>query len=97
MNGGHEIRRARFRQTVRELQQRSNVFEPSLTEACAPDLESWESLDAANHNYQRLFFRDGRLVGGCLIGDIKMQTRIIQLIQGRQVTAESERGKLLAA
>jgi NAD(P)H-nitrite reductase large subunit len=44
-----------------------------------------------------LFFKDGRLVGGCLIGDIKMQTRIIQLIQSRQITPESDRGKLLAA
>jgi hypothetical protein len=36
-------------------------------------------------------------VGGCLIGDIKMQTRIIQMIQARQVIPEQERGKLLAA
>jgi myo-inositol-1-phosphate synthase len=41
--GGHEIRRAGFRQTVRELQQRSNVFDPGLTEACLPDLERWEA------------------------------------------------------
>jgi NAD(P)H-nitrite reductase large subunit len=75
----------------------SRIRVMGLTPANVPNLESWESLDAANRNYQRLFFKDGRLVGGCLIGDIKMQTRIIQLIQGRQVTAESERGKLLAA
>src|SRR5262249_5274771 len=43
MVGGHEIRRAGFRQTVRELQQRSNVFDPALTEACQPDLERWEA------------------------------------------------------
>src|SRR4051812_19380215 len=41
--GGHEIRRAGFRQTVRDLQQRSNIFDPGLTEACAPDLERWEA------------------------------------------------------
>src|SRR5579872_3139835 len=41
--GGHEIRRTSFRQTVRELQQRSNIFEPSLADACAPDLEQWEA------------------------------------------------------
>src|SRR4051812_46629168 len=41
--GGHEIRRAGFRQTVRDLRQRSNVFDPGLTEACAPDLERWEA------------------------------------------------------
>src|SRR5919109_3942175 len=40
--GGHEIRRAGFRQTVRELRQRSNVFDPAVVEACSPDLERWE-------------------------------------------------------
>jgi NAD(P)H-nitrite reductase large subunit len=74
----------------------SRIRVMGLTPANLPDLESWEHLDAVNRNYQRLFFREGRLVGGCLIGDIKMQTRIIQLIQGRQITPESERGKLLA-
>jgi myo-inositol-1-phosphate synthase len=41
--GGHEIRRAGFRQTVLELQQRSNIFDRDLTDACAPDLEAWEA------------------------------------------------------
>jgi myo-inositol-1-phosphate synthase len=41
--GGHEIRKAGFRQTVRELQQRSNVFTPHLADACQPDLERWEA------------------------------------------------------
>ena len=75
----------------------SRIRVMGLTPENVPDLESWEHLDAANRNYQRLFFKDGRLVGGCLIGNIKMQTRIIQMIQARQVTPESERGKLLAA
>jgi myo-inositol-1-phosphate synthase len=39
--GGHDVRRTDFRQTVRELHQRSNVFEPSLAEACADDLAAW--------------------------------------------------------
>ena len=75
----------------------SRIRVMGLTPENVPDLESWEHLDAPSRNYQRLFFKDGRLVGGCLIGDIKMQTRIIQMIQARQVTPESERGKLLAA
>jgi NAD(P)H-nitrite reductase large subunit len=75
----------------------SRIRVMGLTPENVPDLESWEHLDAANRNYQRLFFKDGRLVGGCLIGNIKMQTRIIQMIQARQVTPESERGKLLVA
>src|SRR5262249_21325229 len=41
--GGHEIRTGGFRQTVHELQQRSNIFEPALTQACQPDLEQWEA------------------------------------------------------
>jgi NAD(P)H-nitrite reductase large subunit len=75
----------------------SRIRVMGLTPENVPDLESWEHLDAANRNYQRLFFKEGRLVGGCLIGDIRMQTRIIQMIQARQVIAEPERGKLLAA
>jgi NAD(P)H-nitrite reductase large subunit len=75
----------------------SRIRVMGLTPENLSDLESWEHLDAPRRNYQRLFFKDGRLVGGCLIGDIKMQTRIIQMIQARQVTPESDRGKLLAA
>jgi myo-inositol-1-phosphate synthase len=41
--GGHEIRKAGFRQTVRELQERSNVFEPHLVDACLGELERWEA------------------------------------------------------
>jgi NAD(P)H-nitrite reductase large subunit len=75
----------------------SRIRVMGLTPENVSGLESWEQLDAANRNYKRLFFKEGRLVGGCLIGDIKMQTRIIQMIQARQVIPESERGKLLVA
>jgi len=75
----------------------SRIRVMGLTPESVPDLESWQRVDAARRNYQRLFFKDGRLVGGCLIGDVKMQTRIIQLIQGRQVIPEDQRGTLLAA
>ncbi len=75
----------------------SRIRVMGLTPENVPDLESWAHLDAANRNYQRLFFKDGRLVGGCLIGDIRMQTRIIQMIQARQVIPEPDRGRLLAA
>jgi NAD(P)H-nitrite reductase large subunit len=73
----------------------SRIRVMGLTPENVPELESWAHLDAPNRNYQRLFFKDGRLVGGCLIGNIRMQTRIIQLIQARQVIPEPERGKLL--
>jgi NAD(P)H-nitrite reductase large subunit len=75
----------------------SRIRVMGLTPESYPDLESWARLDAANGDYVRLFFKDGRLVGGCLIGNIRMQTRIIQLIQARQVIPDSERGKLLDA
>jgi myo-inositol-1-phosphate synthase len=39
--GGHDVRRTSYRQTVRDFQQRSNVFEPGLTEPCLPDLDAW--------------------------------------------------------
>jgi myo-inositol-1-phosphate synthase len=41
--GGHEVRRTSFRQTVRELQQRSNIFEPALVKGCEDVLEKWEA------------------------------------------------------
>jgi myo-inositol-1-phosphate synthase len=40
--GGHEIRRAGFRQTVRELRQSSNVFDPDLVAACDEQLAEWD-------------------------------------------------------
>jgi NAD(P)H-nitrite reductase large subunit len=74
----------------------SRIRVMGLTPENVPDLESWERLDAPSRNYQRLFFKQGRLVGGCLIGDIRMQSRIIQMIQARQVIAEADRGQLFA-
>ena len=39
--GGHDVRRGSFRQTVREMQLRANVFEPSVAEPCLPQLDEW--------------------------------------------------------
>jgi myo-inositol-1-phosphate synthase len=41
--GGHEIRTAGFRQTVRELHQRSNVFDAEVIAGCDEQLEAWEA------------------------------------------------------
>src|SRR5918911_1381534 len=41
--GGHEVRRAGFRQSVAELRKRANVFDPDVIEACSPDLQRWEA------------------------------------------------------
>src|SRR5579871_6088003 len=37
--GGHEVRRTSYRQAVKELQQRSNIFEPAVADACMDDLD----------------------------------------------------------
>jgi myo-inositol-1-phosphate synthase len=39
--GGHDVRRTSYRQSVRDFQQRANVFGHDLTEACLPDLDAW--------------------------------------------------------
>src|SRR5262245_2287774 len=39
--GGHDVRRASFRQTVREMQLGSNVFEPAVAEPCLGQLDEW--------------------------------------------------------
>lgn len=39
--GGHDVRRTNYRQAVHDLQQRSNIFEATLTDACLADLDSW--------------------------------------------------------
>src|SRR4051794_34708507 len=40
--GGHEIRRASFLQSVRELHQRSNVFDPDVIAGCEEQLSAWQ-------------------------------------------------------
>jgi myo-inositol-1-phosphate synthase len=39
--GGHDIRSTDYRQSVKDFQQRSNVFEHGLADACMPDLDAW--------------------------------------------------------
>jgi len=39
--GGHDVRRGSFRETVREMQLRANVFEPAVAEPCLPQLDEW--------------------------------------------------------
>src|SRR5947208_12047262 len=52
--GGHEVRRGGFRQTVRELQQRSGIFDPALADACVGQLAEWEADGrAATHLHSR--------------------------------------------
>jgi myo-inositol-1-phosphate synthase len=39
--GGHDIRRSSFRQAVREMHERANVFDSHLIEPCLPALDQW--------------------------------------------------------
>src|SRR5262245_2248219 len=39
--GGHDIRCSHFRETIREFQERSHIFDRDLVDACRPDLEAW--------------------------------------------------------
>src|SRR5262245_10900723 len=41
--GGHDIRRASFGQTARELHERASLFSAEQLRACAADLESWSA------------------------------------------------------
>jgi myo-inositol-1-phosphate synthase len=41
--GGHDIRRSNYVEAVRDLHQRSNVFNEALIQACQPDLEKWSA------------------------------------------------------
>jgi myo-inositol-1-phosphate synthase len=39
--GGHDVRRSSFRQAVRELHERANVFDQAVIEPCLPTLDEW--------------------------------------------------------
>jgi myo-inositol-1-phosphate synthase len=39
--GGHDIRQSSYPQAIRELHQRSNIFDERLVDACLPDLNAW--------------------------------------------------------
>jgi myo-inositol-1-phosphate synthase len=41
--GGHDVRRTSFRQTVGQMQARSNVFAPALAEPCLEQLDEWSA------------------------------------------------------
>ncbi|MFN4259201.1 MAG: inositol-3-phosphate synthase [Gemmataceae bacterium] len=39
--GGHDVRQTDYELSARELQQRSNIFDSSLIDACLPELHDW--------------------------------------------------------
>jgi hypothetical protein len=73
----------------------SRLSAVGLTPDVLPGLDAIHRVDWEKRNYRRLFFRDGRLVGAMLIGDLKPKTPYTQVIRGRQQFAEAERASLL--
>jgi NAD(P)H-nitrite reductase large subunit len=68
-----------------------------LTPETGNDLESFEHLNARDRSYQRLFFDDDdRLVGACLIGDMRARQRLFACMKSREPIPPDERIKLLA-
>ena len=41
--GGHDIRKSSFSEAIRDLHQRSGVFDERLIEECRPQLETWNA------------------------------------------------------
>ena len=66
-----------------------------LTPENLAEVESFERLDATNRSYQRLFFLEGRLVGACLIGDMRFRTKIFACIKSREPIAPEDCHRLL--
>lgn len=67
-----------------------------MTPETGEGLESFEHLNAQARSYQRIFFRDGRCVGACLIGDMRFRQKIFAAIKSREVIPVDERRQLLA-
>jgi NAD(P)H-nitrite reductase large subunit len=61
------------------------------------NLESIKWADFKNLTYKRLFFKDGRLVGAVLIGEMKGHRRLRELIARRTRLEPCERPRLLEA
>ena len=66
-----------------------------LTPESYPDLESYEHLDARSRSYQRLFFLEDRLVGACLIGDMRFRSKIFTCMKSGEKIAPENRPLLL--
>jgi len=74
----------------------SRLSAVGLTPDVLPNLEAIHRVDWEKRSYRRLFFRDGRLVGVMLIGDLKPKTPYTEIIRSRRQYPESEREALLA-
>lgn len=41
--GGHDIRKTSYRESIRELHKRSNIFDQDVIDACQPTLDDWNA------------------------------------------------------
>jgi NAD(P)H-nitrite reductase large subunit len=73
----------------------SRISAVGLTPEVLPGLEAIHTVDWEKRNYRRLFFRDGRLVGTMLIGDLKPKARYTEIIRSGRVYTDAERPELL--
>jgi len=73
----------------------SNIACSGIVPKDHPEAESITWVDWQNLNYRRLFFKDGRLVGAVLIGEMKGRKRLLDLIRTKARVEPSEREKLL--
>jgi NAD(P)H-nitrite reductase large subunit len=73
----------------------SRLSAVGLTPDVLPGLDALHRIDWEKRNYRRLFFREGRLVGAMLIGDLKPKAPYTDVIRSRKVYEENERPALL--
>jgi NAD(P)H-nitrite reductase large subunit len=73
----------------------SRLSVTGLTPDVLPGLDAIHGVDWEKRDYRRLFFREGRLVGVMLIGNLKPKAPYTEIIRSRQVYPDSERAALL--
>ena len=73
----------------------SRLSAVGLTPDVLPGMEAVHCVDWEKRNYRRLFFRDKRLVGAMLIGDLKPKAPYTEIIRSRREFEASERASLL--
>ncbi len=73
----------------------SNIACSGIVPRDHPEVESVKWVDRENLSYRRLFFKDGRLVGAVLIGEMKGRKRLLELIRTKARLEPCVRQKLL--
>jgi NAD(P)H-nitrite reductase large subunit len=75
----------------------SNIACSGIVPKDHPEAESITWVDWQNLNYRRLFFKDGRLVGAVLIGEMRGHKRLLELIRTKVRLESCERERLSEA